>query len=163
MPYRPILATLGFVLHPDRGRVLMVHRTARPGDEQHGKFNGLGGKMERDEDIAAAMRREIREESGLECRAMTLRGTINWTGFGPSGSDWLGFIFRIDAFDGTPFERSDEGPLSWVPLDRLDTLPMWEGDRHFLAMVFDEDPRAFHGFMPYSNGRPAGWSFVRLP
>ncbi|MFN5604768.1 MAG: 7,8-dihydro-8-oxoguanine triphosphatase, partial [Actinomycetes bacterium] len=40
-------------------------------------------------------------------------------------------------------------------------LPMWEGDRHFLPLVFDDDPRAFHGVMPYAHGRPTGWSFER--
>ena len=41
----PILTTLGFVMHPDGERVLMVHRIARLGDEQLGKYNGLGGKV----------------------------------------------------------------------------------------------------------------------
>ena len=159
--YRPIASTLGFILSPDRQRVLMVHRVARAGDEQFGKFNGLGGRMERDEDIATAMRREIREESGLECVRMSLRGTINWTGFGPQGEDWLGFVFRVEEYSGTPFDRNEEGPLEWVALDRLPTLPMWEGDRFFLPLVFDDDPQPFHGHMPYDGGRPVGWSFVR--
>lgn len=159
--YRPIASTLGFILSPDRQRVLMVHRVARAGDEQFGKFNGLGGRMERDEDIATAMRREIREESGLECVRMSLRGTINWTGFGPQGEDWLGFVFRVEEYSGTPFDHNEEGPLEWVALDRLPTLPMWEGDRFFLPLVFDDDPRPFHGHMPYDGGRPVGWSFVR--
>lgn len=42
----PILTTLGFVMHPDGECVLMVHRIARLGDEQLGKYNGLGGKVE---------------------------------------------------------------------------------------------------------------------
>ena len=53
MPYQPILATLGYLLSPDRRRVLMVHRNARPGDHHLGKYNGLGGKLEADEDIVA--------------------------------------------------------------------------------------------------------------
>ena len=32
---------------------------------------------------------------------------------------------------------------------------MWPGDRHFLALVFDDDPRPFHGVMPYVDGAPA--------
>ena len=32
MPYTPILATLGYVLSPDRRRVLLVHRNARADD-----------------------------------------------------------------------------------------------------------------------------------
>jgi 8-oxo-dGTP diphosphatase len=92
---------------------------------------------------------------------MALRGTINWTGFGPQGEDWLGFIFLVEEFSGTPFARNEEGPLEWVELERVPSLPMWEGDRFFLPLVFDGDPRPFHGYMPYADGRPVGWSYVR--
>lgn len=162
MPYTPIAGTLGYILSPDGKRVLMVHRIARPDDDQLGKYNGLGGKMHPDEDVAGCMIREIREEAGVEVTAMRLRGTINWTNFGPKGEDWLGFVFLITAFDGEPFERNEEGPLSWVAIDELFTLPMWEGDRHFLPLVFDDDPRIFHGVMPYDRERPTGWSYTRM-
>jgi 8-oxo-dGTP diphosphatase len=162
MAYRPIASTLGFVLSPDGKKVLMVHRIHRDDDEQLGKFNGLGGHMESDEDVATCMKREIREEAGIECLSMKLRGTVNWTGFGPSGQDWLAFIFLIDRFEGVPFAKNEEGPLEWVEIDRLDTLPMWEGDRHFLPLIFDGDPRMFHGYMPYANDKPLSWSFVRI-
>jgi S-formylglutathione hydrolase len=66
MPYTPIAATLGYVLSPDRKRVLMIHRNARPGDHHLGKYNGLGGKLDPHEDILAGMRREIREEAGID-------------------------------------------------------------------------------------------------
>ena len=58
MPYTPIVATLGYVLSPDRSRVLMIHRNARPGDQHLGKYNGLGGKIERDEDVVAGLGEE---------------------------------------------------------------------------------------------------------
>jgi 8-oxo-dGTP diphosphatase len=93
---------------------------------------------------------------------MALRGTINWTGFGPGGEDWLGFIFRIDRFRGTPFASNPEGVLTWELVARLSELPMWEGDRFFLDLVFDSDPRQFHGWMPYENGRPVDWRYTRL-
>ncbi len=162
MPYAPIVGTLGYVLSPDRKRVLLVHRIDRPEDDHLGKYNGLGGKLERDEDVATGMIREIREEAGIEATELVLRGTINWTGFGPNGEDWLGFIFRIDAFTGAPCERNEDGPLAWVALDRIHDLPMWEGDRHFLPLVFDSDPRTFHGYMPYDHDQPTDWQYVRL-
>ena len=162
MPYTPIIGTLGYILSPDRRQVLLVHRNARPGDEHLGKYNGLGGKLEADEDVVAGMRREILEEAGLECTTMQLRGTISWPGFGKNGEDWLGFVFLITAFEGMPPASNVEGTLDWVDVDRIHALPMWEGDRHFLPLVFDADPRAFHGVMPYRDGRPTGWSFSRL-
>ncbi len=63
MPYTPIIGTLGYVLSPDRQRVLMVHRIGREDDYHMGKFNGLGGKLESNEDILSGMKREIRDGS----------------------------------------------------------------------------------------------------
>jgi 8-oxo-dGTP diphosphatase len=161
MPYTPIVATLGYVLSPDGKQVLMLHRNTRDDDHHLGKYNGLGGKIEPDEDVLAGMRREIAEEAGIECTALSLRGTISWPGFGKQGEDWLGFVFVVSAFTGTPLERNPEGTLEWVAIDRLHELPMWEGDREFLPLVFDGDPRPFHGVMPYRDGRMQSWRYSR--
>lgn len=160
MPYTPIIGTLGYVLSPDRQRVLMVRRS-REGDVHQGKYNGLGGKLEPDEDVVSCLVRELREEAGIEATSLRLRGTISWPGFGVGGEDWFGFVFVVDAFTGTVPDRNDDGPLEWVELDRLEELPMWEGDRRFLPLVFGEGP-AFHGVMPYSDGRPVSWNYSTL-
>ena len=162
MPYMPIVGTLGYILSKDKQQVLMIHRNARPGDEHLGKYNGLGGKLEANEDVVAGMKREIMEEAGIDCTQMSLRGTVSWPGFGKNGEDWLGFIFLITDFEGEPFKENPEGTLDWVPLNEMDALPMWEGDRYFLPMVFDDDARAFHGVMPYKNGAPVSWSYSRI-
>ncbi len=162
MPYTPIVATLGYVLSPDRSRALLIHRNARADDQHLGKYNGLGGKLEPDEDVVAGMRREILEEAGIVCEDMALRGTISWPGFGRQGEDWLGFVFVITRFSGTPFERNPEGALEWVDVDRILDLPLWDGDRQFLPLVFDADPRPFHGVMPYRDGRMVSWSYSRI-
>jgi 8-oxo-dGTP diphosphatase len=160
MPYTPILATLGYVFSPDRTRVLLVHRTARgPADLHHGKFNGLGGKLERDEDVVAGMRREIREEAGIECDELNLAGTVSWPGFGKNGEDWFGFVFRVTRFTGTPHPANDEGPLEWLDVARVLDLPLWDGDRFFLPLVFDFAAPPFHGVMPYSQGKPTAWRY----
>src|SRR4051794_30824253 len=82
MPYTPILATLGYVLSPGGSQALLIHRQGRADDWHLGKYNGLGGKIERGEDVLTGLRREIREEAGLECDSLVLRGTISWPGFG---------------------------------------------------------------------------------
>ncbi|MFM7321756.1 MAG: NUDIX hydrolase [Armatimonadota bacterium] len=164
MATTPILATLGYVLSPDGGRVLLIHRNARPDDPAFGKMNGLGGKVERDEDVASGMRRELREEAGIEAGEMVLRGTILWPGFGKGGEDWFGFLFVIPRWSGEPHASNPEGGLSWVPVEDLveGRVPLWPGDRHFLPWVFDEDPRVFHGVMPYAGGQPVSWSATRV-
>ncbi len=162
MTYTPIVATLGYILSEDRERVLMIHRNAREDDQHLGKYNGLGGKLDAQEDVLTGMRREIREEAGIECVELTLRGTINWPGFGKAGEDWLGFLFLVTRYEGVPFTRNPEGTLEWIARKDLLDLPMWEGDRHFLPLVFDADPRPFHGVMPYRGGRMQSWSYSRL-
>ena len=81
MPYTPILATLGYVLSPDRRQVLLIHRNRRADDAHFGKYNGLGGKLHPDEDVVAGLRREIREEAGITCDELRLAGTVSWPGF----------------------------------------------------------------------------------
>ena len=162
MPYTPILATLAYILSPDRRQVLLIHRNARPDDQHLGKYNGLGGKIDPGEDIVAGMRREIHEEAGIDSVDLSLRGTISWPGFGKHGEDWFGFIFLISRFSGEPFASNSEGALEWVDIDRIGELPLWEGDRHFLPLIFDADPRPFHGVMPYRDGRMVSWSFSRI-
>lgn len=162
MVYTPIIGTLGYVLSLDKQEALLVHRNAREDDTHLNKYNGLGGKMRPDEDVVSCIKREIREEAGIECEEIILRGTVNWTGFGPNGESWLGFIFRIDRFSGTPHKKNAEGELSWMDISRLDELPMWEGDKFFLPMVFDDDPRMFHGYMPYKGDHPINWQYTRI-
>ena len=162
MPYRPILATLGYVLSPDGKRVLLIHRNRRPDDPHFGKFNGLGGKLDEGEDIVAGLRREIHEEAGIECNTIVLRGTISWPGFGKNGEDWFGFIFRIDRWSGTPFAGNHEGALEWVPLARLHELNLWKSDRLWLDMVFDRSARMFHGVMPYKDGEMVSWAYTLI-
>ena len=158
MPYTPILATLAYVLSPDGRRVLLVHRNRRPDDPHFGKYNGLGGKLEAGEDVVACVRREVREEAGLECEELTLRGTVSWPGFGKQGEDWFGFVFRVDRWTGSPRTENPEGDLVWVEVGRVLELPLWEGDRRFLPLVFERGGRQFHGVMPYRDGRPVSWT-----
>lgn len=162
MSYTPILATLGYLFSPDGRQVLLIHRNRRPTDAHFGKYNGLGGKLEAGEDVVACIRREIHEESGLKCDELTLSGTISWPGFGIQGEDWFGFVFRVDRWSGSPRTENPEGDLVWVDVERVLELPLWEGDRHFLPLVFDRDGRQFHGVMPYRDGRPMGWVYSVL-
>lgn len=158
MPYTPVLATLGYAFSPDRQRVLMVHRTARAEDPHFGKFNGLGGKVDRGEDVAAGLVREFREEAGITPTEFQLAGTISWPGFGKNGEDWFGFLFRIFSWSGELAAVSPEGPLVWVDVSEVANLNLWPGDRLFLPRLFDFSAPPFHGVMPYHNGEPTGWN-----
>jgi 8-oxo-dGTP diphosphatase len=158
----PVVATLAYVVSRDRRDVLLLRRDKRPDDIHYGKHVGLGGKVERDEDVVTGAIREIKEESGLIAQDLVLRGTVSWPGFGKGGQDWFGFIFRCDRFEGEPHAGGEEGTIVWAPLAELDALGMWESDRLWLPMVFDDDPRVFHGHMPYHEGEMISWSYRRI-
>lgn len=175
MTFTPIVGTLGYLLDRSTDRVLMIRRDARPGDDHFGKMNGLGGKLEPDESIVTGLRRELMEEANIELSGIELRGTISWTNFGPNEEEWLGFVFLIDDWQGEIPATNDEGTLLWIdrarllaacsddPAIRSDAdLPMWEGDRYFVPLVFDDDNRPFHGTMPYDKDRPRSWSYERI-
>jgi 8-oxo-dGTP diphosphatase len=160
--YQPILATLGYVLSPDGKQVLMIHRNKRVDDIHYGKYNGLGGKLEPDEDIISGFRREILEEAGIVAEHVVLRGTISWAGFGKHDEDWFGFIFLVESWSGEVRTENHEGTLEWIPLEALTHLPMWPSDHKFLPLVFDDDQRQFHGLMPFKQGKMVNWSYVRV-
>jgi 8-oxo-dGTP diphosphatase len=159
--FTPIVATLAYVMSPDGSQVLLLRRDKRPDDIHYGKHVGLGGRLERDEDVLTGVRREIKEESGLIAQDLTLRGTVSWPGFGKRGEDWFAFVFRVDSFIGEHHAGNEEGTLTWTPLEQLYVLPMWDSDWEWLPMVFDADPRAFHGVMPYANGKHLSWTYAR--
>lgn len=172
MVFRPIIGTLAYVLDRTTDQVLLVRRNARPDDDHFGKVNGLGGKLEPDEGVTEGLRRELREEATIELTSLALRGTVTWTNFGPKREEWLGFIFLVDGWNGSPPTSNDEGVLEWTPRQLLldactgdpsamDQLPMWAGDRHFVPLVFDTEP-PFHGTMPYDGDRPIDWTYERI-
>ncbi|HMR13466.1 MAG TPA: 7,8-dihydro-8-oxoguanine triphosphatase, partial [Arachnia sp.] len=60
-------------------------------------------------------------------------------------------------------ERNDEGTLAWHDVATMMGLPMWDGDRHFLPLVFDPSVGQFHGVIPYDGGHSVGWQVSVLP
>ena len=71
--------------------------------------------------------------------------------------DVFGFVFLVTAFEGDVPEGNEEGTLAWHDIATMMELPMWDGDRHFLPLVFDESIGQFHGVIPYDGGHSTGW------
>src|SRR5512137_2765252 len=75
------------------------------------KYNGIGGHIERDEDIFSAALREIREETGLDVEGLRLVGLINIDGDHPTGI--MLFVFTVLSRWDDPIP-SEEGALEWI-------------------------------------------------
>ena len=172
MRFTPVVGTLAYLWDRDLDQVLIIRRNARLDDDHYGKVNGLGGKVEVDEDIVSSARREIHEEADLNATDLQMRGTVTFSDFGPNREQWLVFVFLVIDWSGDCATSNNEGSLEWVDRSLLieacqggpasEQFPMWPGDKHFLPLVFDDDDRSFHGTMPYDADVPISWSHVRL-
>lgn len=80
-----------------------------------GRYNFVGGHVERSESLAAAARREILEETGLQVTDLRLRGVVTIDAGEPLGIGL--FVFSAQALSRA-YVASAEGSLAWVPADR---------------------------------------------
>ena len=124
------ITTLCYV--ENNGRWLMMHRTKKRVDENAGKWIGLGGHLREDETPEECVRREVREEAGLELRNLRLRGVLTF--ILPDWGNELTFLYTAEAEDRLLPECA-EGILRWVPVEEVMSLPLWEGDRAFLPLL----------------------------
>lgn len=158
------VVALGYVLSPDRDHALLLYHNAKPNDLSYGKFNGLSGVVLPTESVSEAMQRIVREETGAIATHLRYRGNVHWARFGQSQESVMGHIFLIEGLDNNPrLKNTPNGQLHWIRIDEMlnGDRPIWAGDEHFLPLVFDLDPRPFHGYMPYEHGVPRSWSFER--
>lgn len=118
------------------GQTLLMHRTKKKNDTMKGKWAGLGGKIESGETPEECIRREVKEESGLTMQGIQLKGFITFPNFQGSG-DWYMFLFICREAEGKLLD-SDEGELAWIDDDKIDELPMFEGDRLFMRWMKEE-------------------------
>jgi 8-oxo-dGTP diphosphatase len=141
------LATLCYVKRD--GQTLMIHRVKKENDMHHGKWNGLGGKLEPGETPEACAMREIYEESGLIASDPKLKGILTFPKFA-NDEDWYAFVFVVMQFTGELID-SPEGILRWIDDDQLLDLDLWEGDRIFLPWL--ERPGFFSAKFVYEEGQ----------
>jgi 8-oxo-dGTP diphosphatase len=95
-----------------------------------GKYNCLGGHVERGEDILSAARRELHEESGLEAD-LWLCGTV----IVDAGAVGIClYIFAGESRGGEP-QASGEGTPGWVEYERVSRLPVVEDLPVLLARI----------------------------
>ena len=130
-----IVSTLCYIEKEDS--YLMLHRIKKEHDVNEGKWIGVGGKIISGEAPEECLLREVKEETGLTLSSYKLRGVITFASEG--WEDEIIFLYTSDEFSG---ELSDcnEGELKWIQKEDLFSLNLWEGDKIFLKLLFDDAP-----------------------
>ncbi len=141
------LATLCYVMRDNH--TLMIYRNKKENDYHEGKWNGLGGKLEKGESPEDCVIREIKEESGLRITKPLMHGFVTFPMF-DGVEDWYVFIFTASEFTGELID-SPEGKLEWIENEKLFDLNLWGGDRIFMKWLFSD--KFFSAKFNYSNGK----------
>lgn len=116
---------------------LMLHRISKKNDVNKDKWIGVGGHFEGRESPEECLLREVKEETGLTLTSYRFRGLVTFI-----CDDYpIEFmcLYTADGFEGE-LQECDEGQLEWVDKERLMDLSLWEGDKIFFRLLFEEAP-----------------------
>lgn len=119
------------------GAYLMLLRNKKDVDPSKGKWIGVGGKFEAGETAEQCLLREVKEETGLTLKNYRQRAFITF--ISDEWEDEYMYLYTADEFEGE-LTDCNEGVLKWIAKEDIFDLNLWEGDRHFLRMLIDDEP-----------------------
>lgn len=133
-PAHPVVGIAGIVL--DGNRVLLVKRGREP---LQGIWSLPGGKLELGETLRDGVRRELREEAGLDVRVLDMvevfeRITPDEQGRTAYHYVLIDFLCESDGVDAQAGDDADE--VAWVERDRIGEYETTEGAAGVIQKAF---------------------------
>ncbi|HLK73522.1 MAG TPA: NUDIX domain-containing protein [Streptosporangiaceae bacterium] len=117
-----VIPCVGAVIKDEQGRLLLIKRGHEPGA---GLWSLPGGRIEPGETDAAALVREMREETGLEVQAGSLLGSVRRPAPGSTVLDIRDYAATVTG--GTLRAGDDAAEARWVTVSELRSLPITDG------------------------------------
>ena len=129
-----IVLGVAAVIWNGRGDVLLIRRAKEP---RKGQWSLPGGKLEFGETLIEGVRREVREETGLEVEILGLidvAETIRDAEAGAANDHFVLIDYSARVISGTAVAASDAAEARWFALAELDALPLWSEMRRIIAL-----------------------------
>jgi len=135
-PEQPVVGVAGIIFR-DQG-VVLIRRGQEPA---RGEWSLPGGAVEVGENLEEALRREVREETGLEIEIIGLTAVVNRLVRDQAGVVAYHYVlldFLCRAKAGTPRAGSDSSDLALVSLLELSDWPLPEQTRLVIQQAFQQ-------------------------
>ena len=113
-------------------------------------LNGIGGHIEKNEDIYCAAKRELFEETGISNVHLQFCGTIIIDLNKDSGI--LIFIFKGNA-ESEDYQSGSEGELNWIKLDEINNYALVEDLYKLIPKLFEENANLISARYYYDEGK----------
>lgn len=120
---------VGFMFDPKEYGVLLIKK--KKPDWQKGKLNGIGGKIEEGETSFEAMRREFREEVGIDYTEWSYVITMY-------GEDWSVDVFSAIAYQVHGHKKMEKEVPVYIGLHELDKYPLISNLYWLIPMCLDK-------------------------
>jgi 8-oxo-dGTP diphosphatase len=127
--YCIIPRVLVFLLYEDDILLMKINKRE---SSWFGYYNGLGGHIEKGEDVLSAARREVFEESGLNARNLTLAG------MGIVDAELnigVGLYIVKGEVEEKQTTSSKEGLPEWIPIKQLDEWKILPDTKEFIYKI----------------------------
>ena len=131
------LTVLGVIMRPDK-KFLITQRVMTKAWAA-GWWEVSGGAAMAGESSLEAVKREVKEETGVALTNWRFRGVVTFLTDGGWEGEYM-YLFTADEWDGEFTSDCTEGNLEWVPKEEVPKLPIWEGDKIFLRLLAENAP-----------------------
>lgn len=120
-------ATLCYVIN-NSGEVLLQLKSKGFGQ---GKWNGPGGKVDKEESVKESVKREVREETGITIKNIKKMAELEFVFVGNEEANNYTHVFICYNWEGEP-EDKGEGELRWFKIEDMPLDKMWDDDKYWL-------------------------------
>lgn len=130
--------TVIYISDKNTNKFLFLYRNKKKNDINHGKYIGVGGKIEPGESKNECIVREVYEETNLKLKSFYYMGEVRYIDLDADSYEKM-YVYYSDDYSGMMKECS-EGALKFMSEDEFYLSPHWEGDKIFLDYALKNKP-----------------------